>query len=167
MRRAAQVMKPRVIFLDIDGVLAPIRRRDRYSELDPACVAVLNAIVEQSGAVIVVSSSLRFGKTVAGLQELLEAHGFRGRVIGATPTNLRGYDRGDENGAWLTEHPIAGCVILDDHRDMGELLGYLVQTDAALGLRPADAERALEKLAQDMAWSWDRTFLDRARRPSG
>ena len=32
----------RVIFLDIDGVLAPIRRWDCYGDLDSACIQVLN-----------------------------------------------------------------------------------------------------------------------------
>ena len=38
----------RVIFLDFDGVLAPIRRWDRYGDLDPACVRVLNDIVHRA-----------------------------------------------------------------------------------------------------------------------
>ena len=28
----------RVVFLDIDGVLAPIRQWDRYGDLDPVCI---------------------------------------------------------------------------------------------------------------------------------
>ena len=136
----------RVIFLDIDGVLAPTRERDRYGEIDSACVRVLNEIVAQSGAEVVVSSSMRFGKSVAELQRMLEAHGFVGRVVDKTPTSLRGCTRGEEITAWLVEHPVDGCVILDDHRDMGGLLGYLVQTETAVGLRPSDADRALEKL---------------------
>jgi len=46
-----------VIFLDIDGVLAPIRRWDRYGDLDPACIQVLNDIVASGGAEVVVSST--------------------------------------------------------------------------------------------------------------
>ena len=34
-----------MIFLDIDGVLAPIHRWDRYGDLDSACIQVLNEIV--------------------------------------------------------------------------------------------------------------------------
>src|SRR5678810_712230 len=40
----------RVIFLDIDGVVAPIRRWDRYGDLEPACIDVLNEIVAGAGA---------------------------------------------------------------------------------------------------------------------
>src|SRR5262245_10238621 len=111
----------RVIFLDIDGVLAPIRQWDRYGDLDPACIRVLNEIVAQAGADVVVSSTYRHGKTVAELQELLQGEGFTGRVVGKTPTGAPGAERGDEIAAWLAEHPVSGYVIIDDHLDMGAL----------------------------------------------
>ena len=39
------------LLLDIDGVLAPIRQWDRYGDLDPACIQVLNEIAaDRSGA---------------------------------------------------------------------------------------------------------------------
>ena len=139
-------MTRRVIFLDIDGVLAPIRRWDRYGDLDPACVQVLNEIIASSGADVVVASTWRYSKTVAELQDMLDAHGFTGCVLDTTPTNIPGARRGDEIAAWLDEHAVVGCVIIDDHADMGELHAYLVQTHPAHGLRPADVPRALAML---------------------
>ncbi len=136
-----RVTRP-VIFLDIDGVVAPIRRWDRYEDLDPACIEVLNKIVACSGADVVVTSSLRYGKTVAELQEMLDAHGFTGCVLDKTPTD-RPRARGDEIAAWLGEHAVGGCVIIDDHADMGELRTHLVQTHPAHGLQPADVPRAV------------------------
>ena len=47
-------MTRRVIFLDIDGVLAPIRQWDRYGDLDSACIQVLNEISARGGADVVV-----------------------------------------------------------------------------------------------------------------
>ena len=79
-----------MIFLDIDGVLAPIRRSDRYEDLDPACVQVLNEIVARCSADVVVSSTWRYGKTVAELQAMLDAKGFAGRVLDKTPTGPPG-----------------------------------------------------------------------------
>ena len=137
----------RVIFLDIDGVLAPILNSLRYGDLDRACVGVLNEIVARSGADVVVSSSWRYGKSVPELQQILEDYGFTGRVVDKTPTEGRGSDRGEQIAAWLTEHPVAGCVILDDHRDMGALLDHLVQTDAAVGLRSSHTTQALHILS--------------------
>ena len=133
----------RVIFLDIDGVLAPITSRDRYGDLDPACIRVLNEIVAGSGADVVVSSTWRYGKTAAELQEILHAQGFAGRVVGATPTGTPGGSRGDEISAWLAEHDVSGYVIIDDHVDVGQLRTHLVQTDPARGLQSVDAPRVI------------------------
>ena len=139
-------MTRRVIFLDIDGVLAPIRHWDRYGELDPACVQVLNEIVAGSGAEVVVASTWRYGKSVAELQAMLSAAGFTGRVVDKTPAGWPGAQRGDEIGAWLAEHAVAGCVIIDDHADMGVLRTHLVLTHPGQGLQPADVPRALAML---------------------
>jgi hypothetical protein len=136
----------RVIFLDIDGVVAPIRRWDRYGDLDRACIQVLNSIVVSSGADVVVSSTWRHGKSVAELQAILEAAGFDGRVVDKTPSDIRGAYRGDEIAAWLADHPVGGFVIIDDHADMGELRSHLVLTQPAHGLQPADVPRALALL---------------------
>jgi hypothetical protein len=135
-----------VIFLDIDGVLAPIRRWDRYGDLEPACVRVLNEIVTAGEADVVISSTWRYGKTVAELQEILDGEGFTGCVLDKTPTGAPGADRGDEIAAWLAEHAVGGYVIIDDHVDMGALRSHLVQTHPAQGLQPADAPRAIAML---------------------
>jgi hypothetical protein len=103
-----------VIFLDIDGVLAPIRRWDRYGDLEPACIDVLNEIVTRGGADVVVSSTWRHGKTVAELQAMLDAAGFAGCVLDATPGDMHGATRGEEIAAWLAKHAVAGYVIVDD-----------------------------------------------------
>jgi len=139
-------MTRRVIFLDIDGVLAPIRRWDRYGDLDPACIQVLNEISARGGADVVVSSTWRYGKTVAELQEILEAAGFTGCVVDKTPIGGPGADRGEEIAAWLAENAVIGYVIIDDHVNMGELRGHLVLTHPAHGLQPADAPRAIATL---------------------
>jgi hypothetical protein len=137
-----------VIFLDIDGVVAPILRWDRYGDLDPACIQVLNDIAAGGAAEVVVSSTWRHVKTVAELQALLSAAGFRGRVLDKTPAGVRGAQRGDEIAAWLAGHPVDGCVIIDDHADMGPLRSHLVLTDPGRGLQPGDARRALQVLAR-------------------
>jgi hypothetical protein len=139
---------PRVIFLDFDGVLAPIRHWDRYGDLEPACVRVLNQIVAAGGADVVVASTWRHGKTIAELQAMLDAQGFAGRVLDVTPTDLAGACRGDEIAAWLGRHAVAGYVIIDDHADMGALHAQLVQTHPAQGLQPADVPRALALLGR-------------------
>src|SRR5262249_13422345 len=148
--RAPEVVVPivtrRVIFLDFDGVLAPITRWDRYGDLDPSCVELLNEIVAAGDADVVVSSTWRYGKTVAELQAMLDAQGFKGSVRDKTPTVDGGATRGDEIAAWLAVHDVSGYVIIDDHPDVGALQARLVLTHPARGLQPADAVLAIETL---------------------
>jgi hypothetical protein len=136
----------RVIFLDIDGVLAPIRHWDRYGDLDPACIHVLNEVVARSGAAVVVSSTWRYGRTAAELEAMLHAAGFAGSVVDTTPTGVPGGRRGDEISAWLAGHDVSAYVIIDDHADMGDLRAHLVQTQPAQGLSPADGRRVIAAL---------------------
>ena len=139
-------MTRRVVFLDIDGVLAPIRQWDRYGDLDPACIRVLNEIVAFGEADVVVSSTWRHGKTVAELQEMLDAEGFAGCVLDKTPTSVNGASRGEEIAAWLAQNAVGGYVIIDDHADMGELRTHLVLTHPGHGLQPADVAQAIAML---------------------
>ena len=140
-------MARRVIFLDIDGVLAPIRDWDRYGNLEPACIEVLNEIVTRAGAQVVVSSTWRHGRTVAELQAMLDEGGFTGCVVDKTPAGAPGEGRGDEIAAWLAAHTVGGYVIIDDHAIHGEALGdRLVVTHPGCGLRPSDAPRVIEIL---------------------
>ena len=147
-----------MVFLDIDGVLAPIHRWDRYGDLDPGCIRVLNEIVADAGADVVVSSTWRHGKTVTELQEMLEAAGFIGRVIDKTPAGVPGAGRSDEIASWLAEHAVGGYVIIDDHGDMGGLRTQLVLTHPARGLQPADAPRAIEILKRPPVSNSPRTW---------
>ncbi len=111
---------------------------------------MLNEIAAHGQADVVVSSSLRYGRTVADLQAMLDAGGFTGRVIDKTPSGLQGAERGDEIAAWLAEHAVDGYVIIDDHLDMGPLRPHLVQTHSARGLQPADASRAIATLLRPL-----------------
>ena len=147
---SCSIVMRRVIFLDIDGVLAPIRQWDRYGDLEPACIQVLNDIVGGAGADVVVSSTWRYGKTVAELQEMLDAAGFTGSVVDKTPVGASGADRGDEIAAWLAEHVVGGYVIIDDHVNVGRLRSHLVLTQPAHGLQPADAPRAVALLMKPL-----------------
>ena len=139
-----------MIFLDFDGVIAPIRRWDRYGDVESPCVEVLNAIVEGGDADVVVSSTWRYDKTVAELQAILDAKGFAGRVIDVTPTLPAPTDRTDEITAWLAEHDVTGYVVLDDHVVGGDLRARLVLTEPGYGLRSRDTARAIELLRRPL-----------------
>src|SRR3989442_8298844 len=63
----------RGIFLDVDGVLAPIPPWDRYRDLDPACHPGLKHIAARGGGDLAVSSTSRDGKTLVARPALLGA----------------------------------------------------------------------------------------------
>jgi hypothetical protein len=122
----AGIVKPNIIFLDIDGVLnCDIFYRESYksakkklkkavkkNEIDSLeyyksqiCsnrVALLNQLCIDTNAVIVVSSSWRNNKTVEELQTILNNSGATFTVIDKTP--YTGYERGTEISKWLNEN---------------------------------------------------------------
>lgn len=184
----------KVIFLDIDGVLnhqkwyktrIEIKQgtdnkdwSDRYPfyEFDPESVKVLNYIIENTGAKVVISSTWRHGRTVSDLQHILNSVGFNGEIIDTTPSlNARigkesaGYTvpRGCEIDWWLDNHgkfqrinwsqerqqeyidkaEVKNYVILDDDSDMlFSQREHFVQTSWEDGLTNEKANKVIEIL---------------------
>ena len=158
----------KVIFLDFDGVLnwhgflsgiRPVNgsgELDYAAMLDPSRVALLNQICEQTGAVVVVSSTWRRMHRNANLRGFLKSRGFAGKMIGSTPKLERtspervlseeiSVQRGEEIAAWINERPgdISRFVILDDDSDMAHLSRFLVQTSMETGLQPDHVTQAV------------------------
>lgn len=173
----------KVVFLDIDGVLNTGKNYSEYlaamseSEkrvglrrplqlhvellFDKDNVGALNAIIEQTHAKIVVSSSWRCYYDGKGanppfekLVDTLKRVGVGGEIIGKTPSLLppkmsMSVYRGNEIQAWLDGHKrVSKFVILDDDNDMVHLTPALVKTDGGLGLTLRDASRAIDKLGR-------------------
>ncbi len=160
-----------LLFLDVDGVLnsdAWFARLGPHASgalcrLDPQAVARLNRVTDRPGVDVVVSSSWRLQHPWQDLQEMLEVVGFRGRIVGCTPScepedfdldedAFWASERGLEIALWIERHlPAAGCdrgvAIVDDEGDMGFLRHRLVQTSAKTGgLQDAHVERLLRLL---------------------
>lgn len=155
----------RVVMLDIDGVLnssAYLLRPDVLDELeagaiDPILVARLNRLVAATGAVVVVSSSWRYGRTVDRLREILESRGFIGVVHDKIPDfskrtesgNLYASpERGDEIRGWLDEHPeVTAFVVLDYDSDMAAVRDRHIKTSShGGGLLDEHVDRAIAML---------------------
>ncbi len=166
----------RVLFLDMDGVVNSARyfevlskrqyrkargkakaegreRKTFVDMIDPDAVPHLNAIVERTGCKVVISSSWRTPWTYAEIESMLRSRGFRGSVIGSTPTKIaasgppRETQRGTEIQAWLDGYPeVEAFAILDDSDDMAHLLPRLVLTTWARGLEAEHVESVVALL---------------------
>jgi hypothetical protein len=114
-----------LIFLDIDGVLNhqqfwhEQRQADRRKELpedapdgahdiDPVKMGLLNTLVDDTGAKVVISSSWRIGRSLDDLKELFDWFGFTGDIIGKTP---RLWFRHDQDEDWRNTSVPRGCEI--------------------------------------------------------
>jgi hypothetical protein len=161
----------RVVFLDLDGVL----NSDRYFEhtpwpegaswwsaaaIDPAAVQLLNALVSQTDARVVLSSSWRRRSSLEELNELLASRGLARPIIDVTPSLHRTADgvrltRGDEILAWLAQRAgeageagevVEAYVALEDEEALGDVEMWCVRVDSRVGLTAGDVERAARML---------------------
>jgi len=152
----------KIVFLDFDGVINSSiffnkRKLDEslrmsspewWAEMiDPEPVALLNQILDQTGAKVVISSTWRFANTWEELQEILEVRGFTGEVIGATK-KMDAEDRWVKIQMWLDEssEPVESFVILDDLETMGDLQHRLVHTHMRYGLKKKHVKAAVRLL---------------------
>jgi hypothetical protein len=146
----------RVLFLDIDGVLnsrdwmtrrvrSPLFGRlpdwQKMAEdcIDPDAVERLNRIVEETGCVVVLSSTWRKSEPLPLMTRMLRYRGFRHEVWAATPDVAR--ERRVEIQHWLDQAGLTAdcCAIVDDDHD-ADILGRFVQTDWERGLTDDDAD---------------------------
>lgn len=136
-------MARKIVFLDFDGVLNSAAydraRTPNEGNIDETRMPLLRALIEQTGAEIVLSTSWRehwsssdeerdeIGDEIDGL---FAAYGMR--ISDKTPT-LKA--RADEILAWLSLHPeVSSFVILDDIAfGWGELVGHLIRTNPRIG----------------------------------
>jgi hypothetical protein len=128
----------KVIFLDIDGVMATtscygVAMKNKWNayKFDEKCVAILNFILQETGAEIIISSDWRNHYTLQEMREIF-AHNFiiKG-PIGFTPSselyhgrNLEG-GRSEEIKMWLKHNAWKDDIkwVAIDDLDMSEGLG--------------------------------------------
>ncbi len=155
----------KVIFLDIDGVLnhenhykwlmetdepTPLQQVYPYSEFNPESCKILNRIIDETGAKIVLSSSWRLDG-INRINSLFKHFGLP-RLYDITPSLCERFGslcRGKEIDKWLNEHPeVTKYVILDDDTDMEEhQLPFFIKTDPYKdGLNNEVANKAIKIL---------------------
>lgn len=150
----------KVIFCDVDGVLnnavTKARSPSGYTGVSDKLILKLKLIVDETGAIIVLSSDWRLAKDdpVHGkdYRYLVRKLLFVGKLkISDHTKDIAWKDRGLEIKTYLDEHPkVSEFVVLDDlpFRDFwtNGLLGNLVLTDPKKGLTDADVNRAIKIL---------------------
>lgn len=151
----------KIIFLDIDGVLnnrkwfRQITNHPQYKtkswidrQFEPRAINLLNDLVANTNAEIVVSSSWRMGHEKNELQKILQDAGLKYPLKDYTPparhlTSIRGM----EIKEWLQDHPnTTSFVILDDNSDMGQFINKLIQTSFNHGLQQNHIAKAIKIL---------------------
>jgi hypothetical protein len=154
------MQEPTVIFLDIDGVLTTASTG--WKSFHPDCVKALKHLLDNTNAVMVLSSCWRHGfidwtdedhklidqkDAPAKLREWMDNCGLQGsRLIDVTPTPFNAI-RGKEIDLWLQQHSrVKKFVILDDDNDMEPYINQLVETDPSKGLTLENAEQAIKLL---------------------
>lgn len=153
-----------ILFLDIDGVLNSVnymRARAQAGErnvghsLDPACVAHLQRVVDETGCSIVLSSTWRLIHSLADMRGRLIEAGMRHPVplFDKTPCLDRKHGcieinpgRGEEVQAWIDASGFDGrFCCLDDDTDFLPNQN-LVHVDHMDGMTAEHAERCIELL---------------------
>jgi len=148
----------KIIFLDIDGVLNSEvdfmlnGNKEERVDIAPRPMKLLNELIEDTGAEVVVSSVWRFGHTVESMQKLLESKGFKGNVVGLTPSYGNGVVRGNEILKWIKDNDeylgipyynYESYVIFDDDSDMLLWQQFnFIKVDGYIGLTPTNTYKA-------------------------
>ena len=152
----------KIIFLDIDGVLCNRKSwinitdyYDGYDNFDNNCLRLLEKIVEETKAFIVVTSSWRVGKTTEKMKKIFLDRGFKysEKIIDITPDLLNDCPSGWEIRKWLhcqkteSSFPVKQYVIIDDDIDMlYEQKDNFVETKTEIGLTEQDYNKAIKIL---------------------
>lgn len=124
----------------------------RMDSFDPKAVKALNAILEETGAEIVVSSDWKLHCTLAELQELFLKYGVSKAPISATPNHvLKSLDelestRVAEIKEWLSENPQVEKWVAVDDLDLSDLECFVRAKKQMQGIKESGIKEKILKL---------------------
>jgi hypothetical protein len=119
-------------------------------EFCPIAVRNLREILKRTGAYIVLSSTWRKGYSLQEIKDLFACYDLGHYVVGKTPV-IDEAIRDLEIQAYLDtcEQKIESFIIIDDDKDMGELLPRLIHCKDYSGLTTDDRrEQAIQMLGE-------------------
>ncbi len=157
----------RVLFLDIDGVLnsdlwyksnEKKLKKYPYDQFDPRCVKLLNAILENINAEIVVSSTWRLKYTLEELNAIFKEVGIQQSILDYTPVLTIDNNfilRGNEILKWCQDNQYRLGIRYLEYKDFAildditEMLywqkDYFFKTDRYIGLTPSIAKQIIRQ----------------------
>lgn len=139
---------PKVIFLDIDGVLNnwdTVERHGGYIGIDPVKVAMLHKIIDETDCVLVLSSTWRLTDSMR--QHVYDTIGAE-HFVGVTADHGRGYNnRPFEVEEWIDRNVIVNdnfhYAILDDDFEWFEDQN-IFHTNMYVGLTDEIAQKVID-----------------------
>lgn len=141
MKRKTKRKNPlnKIIFLDHDGVIALSNDDNDFTFFNPSCVEILNEILLDTKAEIVVDSDWRLHYDLRALQDIYRDEGIIKVPFAITPdfytrhTDVSQLEelRSQEILYWLSQYKVDRWVAIDD---MKLNLENFVQTDPQKGL---------------------------------
>jgi len=155
----------KIIFLDIDGVLNPVRfmnilhkmrkelgkgvkTEDNYGQyFAPWCVDALNKIIKETDAKIVITSTWRRFLKLPDLIQMWKDRGLPGEIYDVT--DILNLMRGEEIQQWLLENTVDSYVIIDDDDDMLPEQNF-IKTNSNIGLTDDLADDCIKILNNDI-----------------
>lgn len=143
---------PKIIFLDIDGVLNNEKSMDLYRTCEilwPDNIAQLNKILKATGAKIVISSFWRYTEKFPDCLIYSGVWNAKSLVVGLTP-EFSNTERVFEIESWIQRNNYTGLFcILDDYHDMHHLNEHLFKINPDTGLTSIDADAIIKYLNKE------------------
>jgi len=137
-----------LIFLDIDGVLATsecyaiteLRHNKEIYKWNPACVTVLNELISETGAVIILSSDWRIYFDLEALKDIFEWNCVITSPVAVTDQNKHKIsfnpelDRIHQIGRFIKNNSIKNWVAVDDLNLKSDIVPNFVLVEDEMGL---------------------------------
>ena len=136
------IYKDFLIFLDIDGVMVPMKNwkksnilDDKFTEFSSKSVDSLNKILTEN-TIIILTTSHRFNFSINEWLDIFKKRGLK--ISKMEISNYNGKNRKDEILKWFEENSCDNYIIIDDDKSLNdlpkEMKENLILTSPLIGL---------------------------------
>jgi len=136
--------KTNLIFLDIDGVLNSehfyqITPYYTWDLFDPVCVILLNKLIKENNAFLIISSDWRKTYGISQIRDIFKQNKIKGTIIDCTSIEFNKEKGINEYLKKLSKKLKVNYIVLDDEKLN---INNLVQTNLKYGFSFKDYEKA-------------------------